>query len=382
MDKAYPSKICIVSATGLTIHFFMKAHLDELTKYFDVTLALNQNLDPYLPALNLDVKERHIDITRQISIWSDVLALFQLFKLFRSSKFDLVISVVPKAGLLGMCAAYLAGVPRRLHIFQGEVWASKSGLSRRILKLADKLTALFATNLLAVSYSERKFLEEQKIVSAGQVTVLGYGSICGVNTDRYSSDIFKRQSVRVTLGIPDDAVVAIFVGRIARDKGVYELCKAIGTLAQQCPNLWLLLVGPDEGKVVPELLDILGEMSKKTRVVGYVTNPESYMASADFICLPSHREGFGVVVIEAGSLGLPAIGSRIYGLSDSIQDGRTGILVEREDILELRVAIISLYENPVLRKSLGDRAKEFSHSNFYGKKVVGNYIAYIQKLFV
>lgn len=373
-------KICMLAATPLTIHFFLKPHLVQLAKNHDVTLMVNLKNDSYLPPLELPITIIDIGISRKIAPISDLLCLMKLVYLFHKTKYDLLITVVPKAGLLGMLAGLVARIPQRLHIFQGEVWASKSGINRKVLKLTDKVTAFCATNLLAVSQSEKKFLVDQRITTAKKIKVLGAGSISGVDITKYSSVITERVKIRKKLVIPDDAVVVIFVGRICRDKGVYDLCNAFSTLDIQCPNLWLLLVGPDEESILSTLLYGLGKSSKRTKVIGYVSNPEVYMAAADFICLPSYREGFGVVVIEAASLGLPAIGSNIYGLSDAIQDGITGILFEKGSVESLRRALVTLYDNIALRRSLGDSAKDFAMSNFDTKKVIDRYVTYIEEL--
>ena len=380
-DKTRP-KICLLAATALTIHFFFKPHLLELSKHYDVTLALNPANDCYLPDLALPLEITSVDIARKISLGQDCVALFQLLKLFQSQKFDLLITVVPKAGLLGMIAAFVVGIPRRLHIFQGEVWASKSGLSRLVLKLADRVTATLATHVLAVSESECQFLIKEGIVSANKISVLGTGSICGVNLERYHPrNKTEINEARKNFGIPEDAIVVIFLGRLVPDKGINEFADACRGLEKSCPQLWILLVGPDEEGVVELVLERLGEIKNRTKVFGFTSEPEKFIAAADFICLPSHREGFGVVIIEAGSMGLPAIGSRIYGVSDAIIDRKTGLLFEKGDILQLRTAISEFYSNESLRLQYGLAAQNYAAESFSSQEVVKRYIQYIHKLF-
>jgi glycosyltransferase involved in cell wall biosynthesis len=268
-----------------------------------------------------------------------------------------------------------------LHIFQGEVWSSKTGALKIVLKLADKVTAKLATHVLAVSASERQFLIEEDIVSADKILVLGAGSICGVNLERYHprnrNDI---NEARRSFGIPVDAVVVIFLGRLVSDKGINEFAFACRNLEKSCPNLWILLVGPDEEGVINLVLDRMGEMKNRTKVFGFTSEPEKYITAADFICLPSHREGFGVVLIEAGAMGLPAIGSKIHGISDAIIDNNTGILFDKGNVVELQNAIYKLYTDAPLRHFLGDAAKEYVCGSFDSKVVVSRYIEYINNL--
>lgn len=373
-------KICFVSASPVTIHFFFKPHLSALAKKFDVTMICNLNIDTYIPNIDLPITKKNIEIERKIFIKKDLIALIRLIQFFRVQSFKLVVSVAPKAGLLSMLAAFFTRVPNRIHIFQGEVWASKRGIQRLILKYADKLTATLATKLLAVSYSEKLFLVEHGICSKEKINVLNRGSIGGVNLEHYQFDTKIRVALRSKLCIPQEAVVAIFVGRINSDKGIFDLAKAFRMASLEHDNLWLMCVGPDEEHVLPTFFNLLGEVTKKTRVIGFVDNPRDYMMAADFICLPSYREGFPVVTLEAAALELPTVGYKIYGISDAVLDGRTGILVDVANVEELSKALLYMVNNPAFRKQLGANAKKLVKSNFSSETVVASYINYLSDI--
>ncbi|MDO9098875.1 MAG: glycosyltransferase, partial [Candidatus Methanoperedens sp.] len=171
MSRSVP-KMCVLAATPLSVHFFLKPHLIALSHHFDVTLACNPKNDAYSPPLDLPVRQMAVGMARKISPLRDLVALFELYRLFKRERFDLVVSVAPKAGLLGMLAASLAGVPHRVHIFQGEVWASKRGPMRTLLKTMDRIIAQVAHHVLAMGPGERRFLEEHGVTSLGQVQVL------------------------------------------------------------------------------------------------------------------------------------------------------------------------------------------------------------------
>ena len=372
----------VLTATRLAIHFFFKPHLKELDKYFDITLAFNPHLDDYLTPLGLPVKELNVPLERKISPWNDLSALFILSRLFWRERFEIVVTVVPKAGLLGMLAAWLTRVPLRVHIFQGEVWASRRGPLRWLLKTIDGLTARLATHVLVVSASELAFLENEGVVPIGKAKVLGPGSICGVDTERFKADPIARAQIRQKFGIPERAIVCVFLGRLTFDKGLVELVKAFVLIASRQTDLWLLLAGPDEEKMRIRLRELVpDEMNQRMLFSEFTQNPEQILAASDFLCLPSHREGFGMVIIEAAALGVPAIGTRIHGVTDAIEDGQTGLLVPLGDVEALAKAITLWCENPHELALYSKAARERVISKFEQQKIVANYVEYFLEIF-
>ena len=145
-------------------------------------------------------------------------------------------------------------------------------------------------------------------------------------------------------------------------------------------HLWLLLVGPDEESEMQGFLETLGDISNQVRQIDYTNMPEQYLVAADFLCLPSHREGFGSVIIEAAAVGIPAIGSQIYGISDAIIDKQTGLLFEVKNISQLRDRIQMLLEDENLRESLGSNARRNVEHYFEATQVVAAYTKYINHL--
>lgn len=375
-------RMFMLTATRLAIHFFFKPHLKELDKYFDITLAFNPHLDDYLEPLGLPLRELSVPLERKISPWNDLLALFKLTRLFGRERFDIVVTVVPKAGLLGMLAAWLTRVPRRVHIFQGEVWASRRGHLRWLLKTIDGLTARLATHVLVVSASELAFLENEGVVPIGKAKVLGSGSICGVDTERFKVDPIARVRVRRMLGIPERAIVCIFLGRLTLDKGLVELVKAFTLSASRQPDLWLLMAGPDEENMRVRMRELVSEeINKRMLFSGFTHNPEQILAASDLLCLPSHREGFGMVIIEAAAVGVPAIGTRIHGITDAIEDRQTGLLVPLGDVDALAEAITFWSESPQALALYSKAARERVISMFEQKKIVEHYVEYFLELF-
>ncbi len=372
--------LVIISATPLTLHFFMRPHIDLLLQSMETILIFNKKIDQYVPQLNPNVQKIHVPIRRKISFFQDFLSLVLITKKVCNIKPNAVVTVAPKAGLLGMIAAFAMGTPIRLHIFQGEAWASKKGIYKILLRFMDSITASLATHLLAVSQSEMQFLIDQKVASRKKIKVLGHGSIGGVNLDKFSFNASMRINIRMHLGIPGNATVAVFVGRAGIDKGIVELFEAFSLVQKNGIRLYLLVVGPDEENILGCLINQFSDVAQSIRVVPFTNNVQDFLAASDFLCLPSYREGFPVSILEAAAIGIPSIGSRIYGLSDAIQDGETGILVEPKNSYALSVAMAELAHNDELRVRLGMAAQKRVSMDFVANEVVLRYVDYIESL--
>lgn len=302
-----------------------------------------------------------VNICRDINLIQDLKSLFYLIKLFRQQRFDIVHSTTPKAGLLCAIAGQIARVSVRLHTFTGQPWVTMSGIKRSILKLCDRIIGMLNTHCYTDSASQKEFLVSSGIISPSKISVIGAGSLAGVDTKRFLRDRFSekdRLALRESLSIPQQAKVVLFVGRVTGDKGIQELLDAFSrVLSSLNDDVILLIIGPFEtdGKL---LFDNIGDdiVRSNIRIIGFSDTPESYMAIADVLCLPSYREGFGTVVIEAAAMGVPAIGTNIYGLSDAIVDGQSGILVPVKDSQALASALYKILENDVLRRNMSAHA--------------------------
>lgn len=355
-------------------------HLAALAKNYDVTLLVNVDDPDFASSLEIPLTVIHIDIERRIALWRDIKTLWQLIRIFRTQRFNLVHSISPKGGLLGMLAAWITGVPVRMHTFQGEVWANRRGWWRAALKLMDKLVAKIATQLTVVSHSERQFLLDEGIISAKKSVVLANGSICGVDTSRFYPNAIMRDNVRRENGISDDSAVILFLGRLNRDKGALDLAKSFATIAAAMPNVILLLVGPEEEHILEQVQRICAAHGERVKIVGFTRHPENYMAAADVLCLPSYREGFGLVIIEAAATGVPAVCSRIYGITDAVEDGKTGLLFPAGDVAALTQALLKLLEDRDLRQQMGEAARVRALGLFPSQKIVGEMLALYGKL--
>jgi glycosyltransferase involved in cell wall biosynthesis len=357
-------KLCFVLTSPFALNAFLRPHLERLSASYDITVCTNVHDSDFTPQLPDRVRLVPLKILRRISLWSDLKALLTLTRFIRREQFDLVYSMTPKGGLLAMAAARFAGTPCRVHCFTGQVWATQGGIGRWLLKSVDRLLVACATRLLADSASQRQYLIEEGIVDPGKIEVLLNGSVAGVDTERFHPDENARSLTRAELGINQESSCLLFVGRLKRDKGIPDLVDAYLRLIPRFADLHLLLVGPDEDGLVPLFRDI-----PNLHHVGYTPAVEAYMAAADVFCLPSYREGFGQVLIEAGAAGLPVVASRIYGITDAVVEGETGLLHRPGDVGDLTHALESLLQDPSLRRALGAAGRRRATGMFRGELV-------------
>lgn len=373
----FKKKICWIVASPLAIKFFLMDQIFALSKKYDLTVITNTNDLHFLGKL---VRVIPVKIERKISLNSDILAFFRLLIILNKEKFDLVHTLSPKSGLLGMLAAWLNSTPIRIHVFQGEVWASRKGFFRIFLKTLDRCIVYFATNLLAVSRSEAEFLLKEGIVTKKSIKVLANGSICGVDLNRFIQNKIVRSKVRRQYNIKEKDKIILYVGRLTQDKGILDLTRAFLRLALQNSNIHLLIVGPDEEDIKKKIEDLCVNMRNKIHFSGYSDNPEYYMAASDILCLPSYREGFGLVLIEAAAVGIPTVGSRIYGIIDAIQDGITGLLFRKGDIKDLTEKISIILKNEKLAKSLGNAGRQRVRRDFDCKLILNDLLKFYENL--
>ena len=372
------TKACIVVSSPMTIEAFLQDQLRALNALCEMSVVANAPDGAFLKKLNIRAHFKGVPLKRQVCPLNDLHALYSLLLIFLRERFQVVHSITPKAGLLGMGAAFFARVPVRVHTFTGQVWATKTGVARALLRFLDQLIAGFATHVLVDSHSQRKFLVENGVVSQKKSYVLGDGSISGVNTLRFRPNPQAHRTFRKKNKIPDEDIVFVYVGRLKRDKGIPELLAAFEKIAKTNSSMWLLLVGPDEenlGSFIQASPAIM-----KTIMVGHTSSPELYLAASDIFVLPSYREGFGSSVIEAGACGIPAVASRIYGLTDAVVHGRTGLLVTRGDVGELARAMERLGKDRKLRLRMGRVAQRRAKVRFDQKKITEALLQFYRKI--
>lgn len=370
------SSLVFIATTPFAVNAFLRTHLRALADNHDVTLCVNTLAYPLVDEIARSVRVRHIDIARKISPWQDLRALFQLVRCFREIQPSTVHSITPKAGLVSMLAGWLAQVPWRFHTFTGQVWATKSGFRRTLLKGIDRIIALLASRVFADSASQCRFLEDEGVVRPGGVSMLGQGSVAGVDLARFHPDSATRAALRAEISVAESVPVFLFVGRLVRDKGVFDLIKAFAKLNARHGKWELWMVGPDEESLQSTLRAEGERLGTRIRWFGPTPSPERYMAAADVFALPSYREGFGSVIIEAAACGIPTIAYRIDGVVDAIVEGSTGYLVEKGDVSAFAEVMEQLGSDPNRRLLLGQLARQRAVADFSSSKVSAAWLAF------
>lgn len=361
------NKICFVVSTLYTVQTFLDNHIRNLSNTFDVYIVANitGKDQEYLKSLPIR-GYKHVGIERKINLFSDGKSVIDLFWYFRKEKFYAIHSVTPKAGLITALAAKIAGIENRIHIFTGQVWASREGTMRQLLKSMDKLISGLSTHILVDGNSQREFLIREKVLKDTNSLVLANGSIAGVDTDKFRPDKKYRTEIRSSLGITDDQVVFLFLGRLCRDKGIDELLEAFSKLQKEYSNAYLLLVGWDEEIYAEKIKKNYGNLIEKENfcLYGLTSVPAQVLNAGDVFCLPSYREGFGMSVIEASSTGLAAIVSDTYGLRDAVIPEVTGLVCKLQDVESLYKEMKSLMEQPDYMRLLGTNGRNYIQLGF------------------
>jgi len=301
-----------------------------------------------------------LPLVRPISPLRDLWALLKTCWLIWRLRPDIVHTHTPKAGLIGMWAAWFTRVPVRLHTVAGLPLMEKKGPTRWLLVCTERLTYLFATGVWPNSFGLEAYIR-QTMYTGSKLRVIGKGSSNGIDTTHFQptlelirqADVLKQQR-----SIPTDAFVWVFVGRIVRDKGIDELVMAFSEIAVEHRHAYLLLVGYEEtGDPIGEKTKQLIRSSKKILSVGYRADVRPYILVSNALILPSYREGLPNVLLQAACLERPVVATDIVGGRDVVIEGETGLLVAPKDPVALRDTMLQLMADPSLRQQMGVAAR-------------------------
>ncbi|MDK7373954.1 glycosyltransferase family 4 protein [Weeksella virosa] len=318
---------------------------------------------------NEGVKTVGINMTRSITPIQDLKALIQLIQLFRKEKPHIVHTHTPKAGLLGMMAAKIAGVPHRLHTVAGMPLTVATGSKRHLLNQMEKLTYACATKVYPNSFGLEKIILDEKFTSPTKLKVIGNGSSNGIDTSEFDpkkvSEETKKE-IRKNLGIKEEDFVFLFVGRVVKDKGINELVQAFINLERNNTNCHLVIVGSYENDLDPVLPETEKQINNhpKIHAVGYKSNVIDYFAMADVLTFPSYREGFPNVVMQAAAMQLNCIVSDINGCNEIITNSQNGWIVPVKDIEILANRMQWCVDNPIESMAMGMKNREIMLSDY------------------
>lgn len=363
-------RLAYITTEGSTLRYLARGQLAFLENAgFEVHLIADPDPDLARAAAREGVRASGVPMDRAISPLRDLLSLGQMARTLRHIQPDLVNASTPKAGLLGTLAARLAGVGTRVYTLRGLRLETAAGINRAILTRAERFIARSATRIVCVSESLKRRAVELGLVDPAKALVLGGGSSNGVDTDRYRPplpDDPECRGLRRQLGVPDDAPIIGFVGRLSRDKGIEDVAEIfLEQLLPAYPNAWLMLLGRLDraAPAEPALLRRLAAHPQVIRV-GFEDDISVHYRLMHVLAFPSHREGFPNAPLEAAATALPVAGYAATGTVDAVQHGVTGTLVPTGARGELGQALLAYLANADLQRRHGRAGRRRAESEF------------------
>lgn len=352
------SKPKIIRATtiGSSLESFCVPMLPYLVDKYDIVAVSNPDeaLErmSHLPG----VRTIGVPMQRHIAPLSDLRSLWRMYRLMHRERPWLVHSMTPKAGLICMLAARLAGVPNRMHTFTGLIWPTSHGIKRSILKAMDRLLCSCATVINPEGRGVRDDMVRGGITRRSMV-ILGHGNVRGIDPEYYNpEDLGVRQTAKtLRQDDPEASMVYVFVGRLVADKGIAELVRAFADVYDKDHGARLWLVGRTEDDLDPLYKDTRDTIASHPgiRAFGEQADVRPYLVGADAFVFPSHREGFPNVVLEAGAMGLPSIVTDINGSREIIENHYNGVIVAPGDAKALEAAMDTLRDSSVRARMAG-----------------------------
>jgi glycosyltransferase involved in cell wall biosynthesis len=315
-----------------------------------------------------------VQMERDPSLFADLRSLVRIFSKLVTIRPPLVVYGTPKASLLGAIAAFVLRTPRRVYFLYGLRAETMSGFGRYVMLASEKLIVWLSTDVLVVGQGLKEKAGEIGI-DARRMRVLGRGSANGIDFEKYSRagrDQVRRRDLRTALSVPSTAQVVGFVGRVTPDKGVDTLVQAVAAARHEVANVFLMIVGPDEGihKMAPATRSLMSE--PWIRLVGNVPETADYYSAMDVLCLPSLREGLPTVLLEAGAAGVPIVATNATGTSDLVENMVSGLVVPIDDVFSLTAALVRVLSDNVFGRGLAETAQARVKSDFDQARVWQN----------
>lgn len=304
-----------------------------------------------------------VEMTRTITPLRDLKAVWELYKIFKKEKPTIIHTHTPKAGIVGMLAAKLAGVPNRLHTVAGLPLLVTSGSKRFLLDCVEKLTYACATKVYPNSFVMKDIILNNRYTSAKKLKVIGFGSSNGIDTSFFDPSLFsdkQKLELRENLGMSKDDFIYVFVGRVVKDKGINELVSAFQKISGEYPQTKLILVGPYENNLDPVSSETKKYIEENSSIinVGFQSDVRPFLAVADVFTFPSYREGFPNGLMQACAMQVASIATNINGCNEIIDDGHNGVLIPAQDAAALYDKMLYLFQNNDVRNAMASNGRQ------------------------
>lgn len=348
-------KIIRISTVPSSLYGLLEGQLRMLAKYYEIVAVSSPGKELCMVGKREGVRVVAVPMERHISLLKDFKALVRLCRVFIKEKPRMIHSITPKAGLLSMMAGMIARVPIRMHTFTGLVFPTSKGFMKKLLILTDKLTCACATHINPEGEGVRKDLISYRITKK-PLCVIANGNVNGVDVEYFK----MTEDVKIkSANYISSCFTYIFVGRVVRDKGINELVRAFCRLSAENKHVRLFILGTFEEHLDPVSEDVKVKMKNNSSIeyCGYQQDIRPFLAASNVLVLPSYREGFPNVVIQAGAMSLPCIVTDINGSNEIIIHKKNGIIIPSHDEEALYKSMKYAVEHQLEMKAMGENAR-------------------------
>ena len=373
-------KLIRITTVPISIEKLLENQPKYFSKFFDITIVSSDKSELEKLGKKQGVKTFCLPLTRKITPFKDIIAIFKLYFFLKRENPKIVHSHTPKAGFVGMTASFFAGVPIRMHTVAGLPLMERKFIKKKVLIFIEKLTYLFATNVYSNSKKLMEFILSKKFCSKRKIKTLANGSSNGIDTKYFSDNIslISKNKLLDTLKILKNDFVFCYVGRVVKDKGINELVSAFNELNLKNKNCKLIIVGKIENETNPVSKSTMGIIKKNKNILltGFKNDVRPYLSIGNCFVFPSYREGFPNVLMQAGAMDLPCIATNINGCNEIIQDNINGFLIPPKNIHALVKAMQKIMDKKLIIKlSKNSRlmVKEKYDQKYFWKKLLIEY---------
>lgn len=376
-----PKKLIRITTVPMALRYLLPGQLQFMQQNgFDVLMISADG-----PELNDVIKNegcRHtiVPMTRKITPLQDLKCLFQLIKIFKKERPDIVHTHTPKAGLLGMLAAKLTGVKVRIHTVAGMPLMVEKGFKLKLLTFIEKLTYWGAGHVWPNSQSLYEYIKEHKLTPEKKLHIIAKGSTNGINLSRFNKAQLSEESIaeiKEHIHYSAENIYLLCIGRLVADKGIVELVHVFTRLQKKYPPLRLVLAGDFESALDPLPADVLQQIESNPAIVHikWTQQVEYFMQVASYFVFPSHREGFPNVLLQAAAMELPIICSRIAGNVDIVTHAQTGLIFNRANEQQMEEQVEYAINHPQEMKAMAQKLCNRVQTDYSRENIWQNMLA-------
>jgi glycosyltransferase involved in cell wall biosynthesis len=355
-------KVLRITTVPNSLLILLNGQLEFMRQYFDI-VGVSSGSDILQKVSSREgIRVVEVEMTRSISPLKDLRALWNLVRIMKKENPEIVHTHTPKAGILGMLAAWLCRIPVRLHTIAGLPLSESHGFKRILLEIVEKNTYRCATKVYPNSFGLKDFILRNKYCSPSKIKVLGNGSSNGIDSDYFSVksvNVTELEKIRKYCHLGPENFVFIFLGRLVRDKGINELIHAFDSLHRKNIEVRLILVGYEEPELDPLQKDTIDIMHNHPAIIntGYQSDVRPFIAASNVLVLPSYREGLPNVPLQACAMDVPCIVSDINGCNEIVSNGLNGLLIPVKNTEALQIAMERLLKDSELFLKLKSNAR-------------------------